>query len=126
MNEFDKQKITQLVYNQLPANNPWQGFPYDKLVFLWWETKRVSTNLRLSEEGKKAFDLAEIAYYKFDIKVEKENFSQFIIKVGKKLKCPFYIGFKNHLYKSAYIVVYDSRIAMMITLYGSFTEYFDK
>lgn len=126
MNDLDKVKITEIVFNQLPANNPWQGFPLDKLVFSWWETKRNSNNLRLSEEGRKAFELAEFESYTFDLKLDKAQYPEFLLKVNKKLKSPFYIGFKNHLYKSAYIIVYDSRIAMMITLYGSFFDYYNR
>lgn len=121
----NKKRITQAIYDNLPDNNPFQELPVEKLVFRWWSTGRNSTGLRLSEEGKTAFDLAEIEYYDFPYEMDATTFPYKVLIIGKKINCPFYIGFKNRLYKSAYIRIYDSKIAMLINLYGSFTEYLE-
>lgn len=125
-----KRNITKIVFNNLPENNPWQELTTEKLLFIWWSTGRASTSLRLTEDGRVAFELAEIAYYEYPLvnnedHLEKIKFSSFVIELGKKIKCPFYVGSKNRSYKNAYIRLYDSKIAVMVSLYGSFHEYFD-
>ena len=122
---IDKNTITKIILENLPANNPWQDLPFEKVLFQWWVTARNKSNLRLSDVGKQAFDMAQIQFYQYNINVEKSNFTKLMIEYGKKIKCPFYVGLKSHLYKSAYICVYDSKIAMLINLYGSFQEYID-
>jgi len=102
----------------------------------WWVTGRSSNNLRLTDEGKQAFDLAEIEFFDFplfteqqlkDIRQSKKTIfegSQFTLRL-KNIDCPFYVGMKTNQTRSAYIRVYDSKTAMMINLYGSFTEYLE-
>jgi hypothetical protein len=41
----------------------------------------------------------------------------------QKIECPFYIDLKKKPFASQYIRLYDSKVAMMIGLYGSFLEY---
>lgn len=130
MSKIDKEKITKIVFENLPSINPWQDKSIEYCMFQWWATGRSSQSLRLTEEGKSAFELSEIAYYEYPLiqnedDLENIKFTGFTIQLGKKIKCPFYIGYKNRLKKSVYIRLYDSKIAMMISLYGSFKEYFD-
>lgn len=120
-----KKLLTKAIYDNLPNNNPFNDLPLEKLIFRWWTTGRNSSGLRLSDEGKMAFDLAEIEYYEFLYEMDSTTFPYKVLEIGKKLNCPFYVGFKNRLYKSAYIRVYDSKVAMLINLYGSFAEYLE-
>lgn len=122
MNNFDKVKVTQVIYDQLKDKlNP--NTSVDTLIKAYWYTGKTSKNLRLTEEGKLAFEHLNIEFYEYPVNLEKEKFIPYITTLGKKLKTPFYIGFKNRLYKSAYIRIYDSKIAMLINLYGDFSEY---
>jgi hypothetical protein len=128
MNNYSKEEITKIIYDNLPHNHLWKEVSFDKLIFLWWATGRNSTSLRLTEDGCKAFELADIEYYEYPLvkskdELEQIKFTGYTIEIGKKLKCPFYLGYKNQLKKSAYIRIYDSKIAMLITIYGSFAEY---
>jgi hypothetical protein len=126
MNKANKLIITDIIYNNLPAVHPWLEVPRDKLLFQWWATGRGSTNLRLTEEGKTAFDMAEITFYDYDLKFDnKDKVMKFMIGLGNKIACPFYLGIKNRSYKSAYIRIYDSKIAMLISLYGSVDNYLE-
>lgn len=130
MSKVDKEKITKIVFKNLPSHNPWHDQSIEKCLFQWWATGRSSQSLRLTEEGKTAFEMAEIEFYEYPLirtedELEKIRFTGFTIDLGKKIKCPFYIGYKNKLKKSVYIRLYDSKIAMMISLYGSFQEYFN-
>ena len=99
----------------------------------WWVTGRSSDSLRLTDEGRQAFDQAEIEFFDYPLFTEQElknmskafvEGSKFTMKL-KKINCPFYIGKKTQYSKSLYIRVYDSKVAMMIGLYGTFTEYLD-
>lgn len=123
MNE--KKRITEIVYN-ICKDKLDKDINLNNLYFDWWMTRRSGDGLRLSEKGLQAFALAEIAYYDFHYKVEnKQNFQSLALKFNKKIKCPFYLGFKNKSYQSAYIRLYDSRIATLVSLYGSIEEYID-
>ncbi len=131
-----KEILTRIILEQLPSYSEFKKIPKEKTLMRWWITGRSSNNLRLTEEGKQAFDLAEIEFFDFpfytdqeykDLKNAKTNLwsgSKLTIKL-KKIDCPFYIGLKNTHKKSAYIRIYDSKIAMMITLYGSFLKYIE-
>lgn len=123
MNYQNKKKLTEIILSNLPYNSPWHNIDIDKLLFEWWATGRNSNNLRLTDKGKEAFETAEIEYFDFDLKLEKQDHTKFLLHVGKKLTSPYFFGLKNRFYKSAYIRVFDSKLAMLITLYGSFDEY---
>lgn len=124
----NKEVITKVIVDILGIDISQPKNSLDDLTFKWWATGRTGTGLRLTEEGNKAFTDAEIEFFEFPLfkkgkqDMKPTEFKSFTLKLGKKLDCPFYIGIKieNRL---AYIRVYDSKIAMMIELYGSFTEY---
>lgn len=118
----DKKKITELIYN-LCYHSLDKKIKLSKLYFLWWHTGRIGQNLRLSEEGKNAFELAQIEFFEYPLPINQKEYLKMVLKLGKLLKCPFYIGFKNQSYKSAYIRIYDSKVAVVISLYGSLQEY---
>lgn len=124
----NKEVITKAVLENLPERHPWQQLSFDKILLSWWSSLRESQSLRLTENGLMAFELADIAYY--DYILDKETFatykkSAYTVNLGKKIKCPFYIGYKNTRPKTAYIRLYDSKIAMMVSLYGNFHDYFE-
>lgn len=130
MSNHDKQLITDIILKNLPSIHPWNDLPFEKILFKWWATGRSNSSLRLTEDGKIAFELAEIEFYEYPLitntnQIEEIKFTKYTIQLGKKIKCPFYIGHKNRMLKSAYIRLYDSKIAMMVSLYGSFHEYFN-
>ena len=123
-----KQLITEVVYESLPKDsNPYKNIATHHLLFRWWSTGRSSESLRLTEEGKLAFDLAGIEFFDFPLVFnDKKNplrVSEFTLTLSKKITCPFYVGLKTKQAKSAYIRIYDSKIAMLINLYGSFQDY---
>lgn len=123
MNYANKKKLTEIILTNLPDNSDWHKIDPDKLLFLWWVTGRHSNNLRLTEQGNQAFESADIEYFDFDSILEKKDQKKFLLAAGKKLTSPYFFGFKNRFYKTAYIRVFDSKLAMLITLYGSFQEY---
>lgn len=125
----NKEDITKAIVDILEIDISQPKNSLDDLIFKWWATGRTGSGLRLTEEGHKAFTDAEIEFYDFPLfnkgldGMKANEFKNFTLKLGKRLNCPFYIGIKNQQVRSAYIRVYDSKIAVMIELYGTFTEY---
>jgi len=124
MNNLNKIKITDIIYNQLKDKLE-PDITVNKLYKRFWFTGRSTKNMRLTDEGKNAFEMLDIEFFEFHLNTDTDRFNYHVINIGKKLKTPFWIGFKNRFYKSAYIRIYDSKIAMLINLYGSFAEYLD-
>lgn len=127
-----KLEITEALIEILEIDQSQPKNSINDLLFKWWATGRTGRGLRLTEDGLEAFTQAELEYFDFSVfegdwkkGLKKEDMKKFTLKLGKKLKCPWYIGLKNQQAKSAYIRIYDSKIAMMITLYGNFLEYIE-
>lgn len=117
--------ITSIVIKNLQHIDQFKNKTPNDLLLKWWMTGRISEGLRLTDDGKKAFEQAEITHYDFDIKLEKPFVPQhFILELQKKIQCPYYIGV-NKIDKtiSPYIRLYDNKIAMMLSLYGNIQEY---
>jgi hypothetical protein len=118
-----KEIVTEAVVNQLPS-----GFEESKEHALrtWWFTGSSSDVLRLSPAGDTAFRIAQIEFYQYDFTPKAEDtYHGYMIDLGKKMRCPYYIsvnkveGKKN----KPYIRLYDSKIAMMLSLYGDLDSY---
>lgn len=129
MSDRRKEKITNAVLLALPPSSTYKTISLNHLLFRWWFTGRAGDTLRLTEEGKLAFTEANIEFFDFSLlPLKKTSISskEYTLKIGKKVSCPFYIGLKTNAASSAYIRIYDSKVAMMIQLYGTFNEYIDK
>jgi hypothetical protein len=118
----DKVKYTETLYQYLKDKLE-PNTDVNQLYKRYWFTGRSTKNLRLTDEGKNAFDILDLEFYEFHLNTTTDRFNYQAVNIGKKLKTPFYIGFRNRFYKSAYIRIYDSKIAMLINLYGSFDDY---
>lgn len=117
-----KELITETVVAQLKSNI----WTYDDAMKKWWMTVRSDRGLRLTDAGDLAFKYAEIEYYDYKCKFEKgQSMHAIILELSKKIKCPYYLGVNKLENKKSepYIRLYDSRIAVMVSLYGSITEY---
>jgi len=122
MNNLDKIKITDIIYSQLKDKLD-SNIKLNELYKKFWFTGRSTENMRLTDEGKNALEMLDLEFFEFHLNTNTDRFNYHVINIGKKLKTPFWIGFKNRLYKSAYIRIYDSKVAMLINLYGNFDEY---
>lgn len=120
-----KEQITAAVLEQLPVGFH-LGLTQDEAMRQWWQTGARSSGLRLTELGDLSFRVAEIEFYQYDFKVKlAEGWHGYILDMSKKLKCPYFLGTtktpgKKH---DPYIRLYDSKIAMMISLYGDIDSY---
>ena len=126
-----KREITEIVLAELGSNpqNVWSELPIDDVVFRWWYTGRGGTGLRLTEDGMKAFSLATLTFYDFPVGIKSMKnmeWEQFIKKITKKVACPYFLGvYRDRELKETYIRIYDNKIAMLLTLYGTLNDYMD-
>lgn len=120
-----KQKITEVILAEMPEQQAkiYRELPFDDLLFRWWFTGRQD-GLRLTDEGVVAFELAQIDYYDINLYIKNISHYNFVLQLHKKIKCPYYLGVnKIDKTKKFYIRLYDSKIAMMVNLYGNIQDY---
>ena len=118
-----KEIVTEAVVNQLPI-----GFEISKedAMKSWWFTGTNSSVLRLSPIGDTAFRIAQIEFYQYEFTPKTDDtYHGYMIDLGKKMRCPYFIGVNKVEGKKSkpYIRLYDSKIAMMISLYGNLDSY---
>jgi hypothetical protein len=118
-----KEIITEAVVNQLPTE-----FVVSKEDALktWWFTGQSSDVLRLSENGDVNFRIAQIEFYQYEFTPKAEDtYHSYMIDLGKKMRCPYFLGVNKVEGKKSkpYIRLYDSKIAMMVSLYGNLDSY---
>jgi hypothetical protein len=122
-----KYRITEAVLKEIPKSHRiYHELPFEDVIFKWWFTGRQN-GLRLTDEGVTAFQLADIEFYDIVFKQDGQSYHSFVLELNKKINCPYYIGVnrKDKENKSFYIRLYDSKIAMMLELYGNLQEYLD-
>ena len=119
-----KEVITEAVLAEIPKSHRiYHELPLDQIIFKWWFTGRQE-GLRLTDEGVTTLHLADIEFYDYEFKQDGQSYHSFILELNKKIKCPYYLGVnKKDKTKSFYIRLYDSKIAMMLGLYGNLQEY---
>ena len=121
-----KQIITEAVLAELPNNHSVDSSA-DSLMMRIWVSGRQD-GLRLTEYGDFLFRMAEIEYYQCDFKL-REGTSEhaYVMEINKKIKCPFFLGVNKieGKKKQPYMRLYDSKISMMIELYGDIVSYLD-
>lgn len=127
-----KHEIIQTVLSEIGDNpdNPWKDMSIDTLKFKWFVSARMEEGFRLSTEGETAFRYANLQYYDFPInlswlvKLSATAWAKFGSLLNKTIHCPFFIGpHDKDVMRKPYVRVYDHKVAMMITLYGSISEY---
>lgn len=121
-----KQIITEAVLAELPDNHSIDSSADSLMVRLWASGRQ--DGLRLTEYGDFVFRMAEIEYYQCNFKLrEGSSEHAYVMEINKKIKCPFYLGVNKieGKKKQPYIRLYDSKIAMMIELYGDIVSYLD-
>lgn len=116
-----KYTITRAVMDQLPSNNT----PIETIISDWWFTKS-GDSLRLTPQGDIRFREAQIEYFDLPVKVKKINWYKFLSECNKKIKCPYYFSVnKDTESKEPFVRLYDSKIAMMLALYGDIESYLE-
>ncbi len=133
---YPKTKIeivkTILIETRDDPDFPWNNHEPDKLIFEWFVTGRRGDGLRLTDVGAYAFTKANIAHYTFDLTQDSKpflptkNWESYAMLLNKKIHCPYYIGVRiDEKKKKPYIRVYDHKVAMLMTLYGTIDDYLE-
>lgn len=126
-----KEQITKVILAEIPESH-WHGQPVDKTIFRWWLTGRSGSSLRLSEEGKIAFEMAKVEYYEYPLVTETgvaikgNSIRSLTIEISKKIDCPYWIGTSTiDNKKKVCIRIYDDKIALVLSLFGTLRDYLD-
>ena len=116
-----KQLITEKIIKELADDSVWT---VDDAMKKWWMTPRPD-GLRLTDMGDLSFRIAKIEFYNYDFELDNPaSWHSYILELNKKLKCPYFISVnKNKNGKKPFIRLYDSKIAIMVSLYGNIQEY---
>ena len=121
----NKRIITEAILAELPTIDK----PIDKIMFEWWMSGSAGEGLRLTPLGDTYFREANIEYYQCDIKLVGTSYYGFMVELSKKIKCPYFLGASkivdSDTRQKPFIRLYDSKIAMMMTLYGDIQSYLD-
>jgi hypothetical protein len=116
-----KELVTQQLIKELDIDGP--TWTQDEAMKKWWMVQRPEGGLRLTEIGDLSFRYAKIEYYNYDFNIEN-GWHSYLLDLNKKLKCPYYIGVnKVEDSKKPFIRLYDSKIAMLVSLYGNISDY---
>jgi hypothetical protein len=120
---MNRESITKKIIEELDKDSPM--WSYEDALKKWWMVPRLNGGFRLTDIGDLAFRYAKIEYYNYDFTVDSTSgWHSYILDLNKKLKCPYYIGVnKVNDSKKPFIRLYDSKIAIMVSLYGSINEY---
>lgn len=126
-----KHEVTEAILNAMPKCE-WHDLPVGNVIFRWWISGRGGYSLRLSDEGAKAFDSVNVEYYEFPIgsfKSSKGTPGHQIMtrELAKKIQCPYWLGLNNKENNKASpcIRIYDNKVALVMSLYGSLRDYLD-
>lgn len=122
-----KELVTEAVLKQLPESG--MEMSHADAMKKWWMNFRREGGLRLSELGDLSFRLAEIEFYQYEFNpkelVAGNTFHVAMMELDKKIQCPYYMGVDKTDKKKnkPFIRFYDSKIAIMVSLYGDVTGY---
>jgi hypothetical protein len=122
-NQSLKEVITHAVIGQLPVGQEWS---HADALTKWWMTGRRDGGLRLTEIGDMSFRISEIEFYDYEFNVKLEGgWHGYILELNNKIKCPYFLGVNKSDAKKnqPYLRLYDSKIAIMVSLYGNIQEY---
>jgi hypothetical protein len=123
-----KRVITAAVLAQIPEHQSIDlDISLDQVITKWWMTNRQA-GLRLTELGDMAFKLASIEYFTCPLgKTTPGGYYSFLIEVNKKIKCPYFLGVNKSAGEKnePFIRLYDSKIAVLMSLYGDLHSYLE-
>lgn len=99
---------------------------------LKWFMTGNQKGLRLTSTGDKAFVSAGIEFFDMDfMELRAGSWYKTLMELNDKITCPYYLGVgvqKEKVGKGKhhpFIRLYDSKIAMMVGLYGNMKEYLE-
>jgi hypothetical protein len=123
MNKSLKNLISTAVLTEGKSKfHDFESMSVDDAKGLWYTTKRNEYgSLRLSDRGFNDFCRIDIEYTTFtsDLKSTVCD-DMFLLDMGKKLKCPYYIHSSK---KELKVSIFDSSISTWISINGGIIDY---
>jgi hypothetical protein len=117
-----KRRIMTAVLQQIPGADANVSIS-DQRIFQWWFTARQG-GFRLTPAGDAAFQKAGIEFYICSTVVPKGtdvmSWASLTLAMSRKIKCPYYVDPNEKIVR-----LYDSKIAMLFTIYGDLYSYLD-
>ena len=116
-----KELLTQTVLDTLEEKH----WTFEEALKRWWFNPRRDGGLRLTQVGDLEFRYAKIEFFTHDFKTDtkvSKSYYNLVLELDKKIKCPYYMDVDSTS-KKPYIRLYDSRISMMLALYGDIDSY---
>ena len=121
---YDKVKITKKILDLI--NPEHTDNDLNSAVYLWWKNKRENGGLGLTDQGLQHFIQANLEYYSYDIAKNAQGVTlgDWVLQLNldRKMPCPYY-AVLNSRASGSKLMVFDSRVASMIVLYGGVREY---
>lgn len=121
-----KKQITTAVLKNLPERLQ-DSQTVEEAMNKWWLNIRNEGGLRLSDLGDSMFRTADIEFFDYDITPGEDstwgaskNWLNFVLELNNKIPCPYYIHKQNGVAK---IRIYDSKVAILISLHGNIFSY---
>lgn len=111
--------MLRLVY---PDWNDQDDYGLSSALRTWWVNLRSSGGLGLTTTGFQMFKDAKLEYYDFEVSESMSAIYFIAVRCDRVIPCPYYL---RYIGRKRYITVYDSRVAMMIQLHGSFMSYLE-
>jgi hypothetical protein len=116
--ETRKSEITKKIITLIDST---EISDYDYAMKTWWVNIRNTGGLCLTTSGDQIFTQTKIEH--FDLVIDWTNFNDGVscaLMLDRRMPCPYYLFFKN---KQKIIRVYDSRVALLITLQGGIQNF---
>ena len=122
MTDSVKLAITKAVLEQLPDISQYN---LEHALGIWWY-RPSGRGLRLTVLGDHCFQLADIEFFVFsvDTALQLTSWSRFVLDLTNKITCPYFIS--SDSIRKPFIRIYDSKVAMMINLYGDLNDYINQ
>ena len=111
-----KQSITQQILTGLPEDD---RPTLEEALQSWWMNFRDGGGLRLTNAGFMAFGTCDLETYSFAVPTNLVAIARHLLILDKKLDCPYYIK----IGKNPQIVLFGSRQAMMLAMYGDLEKW---
>ena len=115
-----KESLTKKVLESLEGNN----WTFEEAMKKWWFNPRRDGGLRLTQVGDLEFRYADFESFvhNFSLTKSSRSYYQFILDLDKKIKCPYFVDVDTTT-KKPFMRLYDSRVYMMLCLYGDLESY---
>ena len=112
----NKRELTAALIDLLPES---VHITLEQALKTWYMNLRSTGGLRLTDQGRLAFDLLDIANWAVPLEIKNLN-KPGLLALDRKLTFPYYIDYKNKQ-----LVMFSSREAMLATLYGDLKKFLD-